>query len=78
MTNPNNPHEVRAALEAAFVNNIERNFGHFEKFDHSMDRIFKNARLASNEQLLRGANASQQELMRWASEPGEFNPFRYH
>lgn len=70
--------ETREALEYAFVNNIERNFGSFDKFDHSLDRIWRNARTASDEQLLRGANANQNQLMQWAREPGEFNPFRYH
>lgn len=70
--------EAREQLEYAFVNNIERNFGGFDKFDHSLSRIWKNARNATDEQLLRGANANQNQLIQWAREPGEFNPFRYH
>ena len=70
--------EIRQQLELAFVNNIERNFGHFDRFDHSMGRIRRNAANATDDQLMRGANASQKELIQWASEPGEFNPFRYH
>jgi len=70
--------ETREQLEYAFVNNMERNFGGFDKFDHSMSRIWKNANGATDEELLRGANASQQQLKEWASHRGDTNTFWYH
>lgn len=74
----NYPKDVREQLEYAFVNNMERNFGGMDKFDHSMSRIWNNAHNATDEQLLRGANASQDQLRYWASEKGDSNPFWYH
>lgn len=78
MGSSNYSREVRAQLEYAFINNMERNFGAFDKFDHGMTRIRRNAANATDEQLLRGANANQQQLMAWAREPGDTNPYWYH
>jgi hypothetical protein len=78
MVDSNFSREVRQQLEYAFVNNMERNFGGFDKFDRSMRRIQQNAQNATDEQLLRGANASQQQLREWAREPGESNVYWYH
>lgn len=70
--------EVREQLEYAFVNNVERNFGGFDKFDHSMSRIWKNAHGATDAELLRGANATQQQMREWASQKIDNNPYWYH
>jgi hypothetical protein len=70
--------EIRQQLEFLGAENIARNFHGFAKFDHSMSRIRYNMSRATDDQLMKAANASQQELQQLASEPGEFNPFRYH